>query len=231
MAKYTRLTFVQRALAAIDSDSVTSIGESVEAEQVAEILDTVYDRILREYNWPNLYSEFSLNTTAEDHKMRLPTDCLQLDTCWYNKKEVVYITPKEMRELLNSRDTALTNVDDNGALNDIDPTYYTTFDDDYIVFDSYNGSLEENKSVCHGILTPAQLLLDTDIPVLPERFHSIILDGLIAEVMQTLKGDSFGYNVFSKKYKNGIIKMKRWAQRVNVEKTYANSSNYSRSKP
>lgn len=232
MAKYTRLTLVQRTLAAIDSESVTSIGESVEAEQIAELLDTVYDRIVREYPWPNLYTEFSLNVTSVSNEMIVPTEMLQLDTLWYNKKEVSYVTPKQMREILNSRNTSDSNVDSLGAINDLDPTYWTSFDDETIVFDSYDSSLVENLTTCYGILAPPLMLLDTDIPRLPERFHSVILDGLIAEAMQVMKDNSFGYNVYSKKYKNGMIKMKRWAQRINRERSYEGSeSSYARSKP
>lgn len=224
--KYTLLGLVQKALSYIDDTNVSSVDETEESEQLVHIANKIYGEIVT-YPWPHMRSIGSLSTTATAHIMILPTTVMGIEWIRYNGDDVSYITPYEMEKKLKDRDTSLDNVDANGALNDQDPTYWTTNDDENIIFDSYNSSLVSNLSRCSFISTVSELSADADYPDLPERFHTVLLDGIIADAFRTLKRDAYIAAIWEKKYQMGIAKMKRWARRVDgKESTYG--TNYAR---
>lgn len=221
MAQLTVLQIVQRILSALDSDNVSSFSETVESEQVKLLIDTVYDKLLDDYPWYHLLDHGNLEVTATAHKMKIPNTVQQVNWIKYNKEDVEYITPKEMQDILDNRDITLSNVDSNGAINDDDPTYWTSFDDEYITFDSYNSSLVASLSNAEFIRKPATLSEDTDIPDLPDRLHNVLLDGVFEEAFRTMKGDLQYAAVYQRKYLMGLHKAKRWARKINKkESTY-----------
>lgn len=216
----TKLQLVQRVLSAMDSDQVASIDDTVEAGQVALIVDTVYSDILHRFPWPHLQSQGTLEVTSTAHKMRLPADVLQVNRIKYNKKDVAYITPESMMDLLDSRDTTNTNVDSNGAVTDADPTYWTSEDSDYIIFDSYDGTLAASLSKCLFIRLPSAMTNDSDVPDLPDRFEGALLFGILAEAYRTIKDSEQIASRYERKYISHIANLKRWASRVNLQQSF-----------
>lgn len=225
-----KLKLVQKVLSALDMENVNEIGDTVESEQVAEIIDKVYADVLRDYPWPHLYTIGTLEVTDENNVMRLPTDVFQVDWIRYNKKELSYLSPKDMVILLDSRDVTLDNIDANGCYTDRDPVYWTTFDDYNITFDSYNGTLEANKSKCQFIRDPGMVADDETNFDLPSRFVPVLLSGCLAEGFLTLKGDDSLGNFYYRQMRLGIIDMKKWARRVSAStpRTYDDDVSYAR---
>jgi hypothetical protein len=217
MAKLTVIQIVQRVLSAIDSDNVTSISDTVESEQVKDILDTVYDRLLDDFPWDHLKEYGTLEVTAIDNEMKLPANILHLNSIRYNKKDVQYLSPEDMVKKLDGRDVSLSNVDSLGAINDQDPTYWTSYDSETIVFDSYDGTLTSSLSNCSFVKKPAILTSDSDIPNMPDRLHTVLLDGVFEETFRLLKGDIQGAAIYQRKYLVGLGKAKRWANRINLK--------------
>lgn len=214
--KYTLLKLVQKTLTYLDDFNVNSIDETDESEQVVEIVNQVYNDICK-YPWPHLKRTDSLESTAYLHILKLPTEVMQIDWIRYNKKDVQFKEYLEFQKLLDSRDTTLSNVDSNGCYNDKDPVYWTSIDDENIIFDSYNGALVPADSKAAVVIAVDELLADTDEPNLPERFHSTLLYGVIAEASKVMKGvDEPNY---IRKFEKGIAAMKRWAKRVNIPET------------
>ncbi len=226
--KLTKLRIVQMVLSAIDSDEVTSIGETVEAEQVGMLVDSIYDGINGEYPWAHLREEGTLEVTPTAHIMKLPNDIMTINDIWYNGSKVEYIVPTDMSELLNSRDTSSASIDSNGAKMDEDARYWTSVDDTYITFDSYNGSLVSAHTLTDVFRMPAQMVNDTDYPDLPERFHNLLFEGATADAFYTLKGDTVGFNIFRNRYKKSKEKMDRWAKRVNRKNSTGKNVDYGR---
>jgi len=217
MAKLTVIQIVQRVLSAIDSDNVTSISDTVESEQVKDILDTVYDRLLDDFPWDHLKEYGTLEVTAIDNEMKLPANVLHLNSIRYDKKDVQYISPEDMTKKLDSRDTSLSNIDSLGAINNEDPTYWTSYDSETIVFDSYDGTLISSLSNCSLVRKPTILTSDSDIPDMPDRLHTVLLDGVFEEAFRLLKGDLQGASIYNRKYIVGLGKVKRWASRINLK--------------
>lgn len=229
MPKLTRLEIVQKVLSAIDSDNVTATDETVESEQVLELLDTVYNNILGTYTWPHLYTLDTLETTATAHEMRIPTDVQGIEWVRYNKNDIIYITPYEMVEMLDSRDTTQSDIDSNGAKNDQDPTYWTSDDDSIIKFDSYDGNLSSSLSQIYVIREPSAMTADTDYPDLPSRFHTVLVHGVIEEAFRTLVGDNQTAQIYQRKFRQGVAQMKRWARIINLDNTtYDSGIDYGR---
>ena len=220
MAVDTALTYVQLGLSYIDADNVSEIGESLESTQVFDMLKLVYDELLDQFNWPHLRESMTLQVTSDAHIMRLPTDAVGFDWIRYNKKDVTYIEPKEMQELLDSRDTTAASVDSNGAITDSDPRWWTTVDDDNIIFDSYNVSLQASLSQIYGVRKPADLTTDTSRPDIPERMETALRHLLIAEVLRILKADETRADTYDRMAERDIQRLKRWAKRFNRNKSW-----------
>jgi len=102
--------------------------------------------------------------------------------------DVIYKTPEEFLAIVDVRHSDAANVlvvsDAIGVsmniLTDVPPTYYTSFDDEYVVFDSYDSTvdvtLQSSKSQCHGKITPVFTIADSFIPDLPSQMFSYLLN-------------------------------------------------------
>ena len=226
--RLTKLRIVQMVLSAIDSDDVTSISDTVESEQVGIIVDTIYDDINGEYPWAHLRELGNLEVTPTPNKMKIPEHVMTVNNIYYNKKLVEYILPEDMLAIIGGRDTTLDNVDITGAVTDTDPTYWSSMDDTYIVFDSYNVSLVSSLSNTDVYRMPNQMISDSEYPDLPERFHNVLFQGAVADAFYNLKGDTTGFNIYRNRYKKSKEKMDRWAKRVNRKVSTGVNVNYGR---
>lgn len=122
----------------------------------------------------------------------------------------------------------MDNVDSYGAYNDSNPNYWTSVDEEYILFDSYNQNLVSNKARFFGTRTPSTMTLDTDEPDLPQQFRSVLLYGSLAEAFYTLKSDDSLGDRYARHFKEGLTAMKKWARTVNKEKDTAYNVDYGR---
>ena len=162
MAKMTLLEIVQDILNDADSDQVNSINDTVESLQVAQIVKTSYFEMIANRNWPHLRRtvRLVLDTTRPTH-LRLPEGTKELLLFNYNKRKeddltrdryqsVQYQEPEVFLDRSNRRNSTESNVgtaEDFGGVNfhyrnDIPASYYTSFDDDYVVLDAYDGDIE-----------------------------------------------------------------------------------------
>jgi len=71
------------------------------------------------------------------------------------------------------------------------PTYYTSFDENYIVFDSYDSdvdtSLQNSKVQCYGKRYPTFTMSDAFTPDLPVQMFSYLLNEAKSTCFLTLK--------------------------------------------
>lgn len=201
MAKKTLLEIVQDILNDLDSDEANSINDSVEAQQVALTVRTVYEELMSNRNWPHTKKLLQLAASGNTNKpvyMKIPDDVNEIEEVRYdirkevaNKKEfktIVYKTPSEFLDFIYRRDSNSTNIltilDDSGVplliRNDVGPTYWTSFDDEWVVFDSYDASLEStlqsNKSQTSAFVTPPWTHSDGFIPDLPSEAFSLLFN-------------------------------------------------------
>jgi len=201
MPRYTLLEMVQDILSDLDSDEVNSINDSVEALQVAQILKSTYFNIIDGRDWPHLYEFFQLEasgTTDRPTHMHLPDDVIDLSWVKYDCKEsgetrdrikpMVYKSPEEFTNILEQRDSTDTTVDEVAdptginlnIHNDRAPQYYTSFDNEYVVFDAYDAlvenTLQTSKTQGYGKVYPTWTTSDTFVADLPTQAFSYLLN-------------------------------------------------------
>lgn len=201
MPKMTLLAIVQDILNDIDGDEVNSINDTIEAQQIAQVVKTTYFNIIENGRaWPHLEQLFQLEagTVAKPVYMKLPDDVQEVVWVKYNKKQagdtydrlatVTYKTPEEFMAVLDARVNDVTEItqitDDSGVVlnirNDAAPTYYTSFDNEYLVFDSFDTAIDTtnlvaSKSQCFGRRVPTFTIDDDFVADLPGNMFSYLL--------------------------------------------------------
>jgi len=201
MAKKTLLEIVQSILSDLDSDVVNSISDTVEAGQVVEILEqTYYDLIVNEVI-PEHYTLFQLTAlgdTAKPNYLKMPTDMKQLLTFKYDVrqdgdtqpqwKDIKYLHPTHFLNKFITRnldDTFTIEVEDFSGVsllidNDKDPEFWTSFDDEYIVCDSYNAdvdaSLQATKTMAYGSKEPVFTRDDDFVPDIDSNVFQLYIN-------------------------------------------------------
>jgi len=170
--KKSLIEIVQDILSDLGGDEVNSLNDTVESAQVANIVRSVYEAMMVNRDWPHQRRVVSLIPSGD---VLLPTHTtlpetvkktisIRYDTSVVGatKKQYVelkYLDPEAFLRMVYSRDSGSavvkTVVDPSGSelfiYTDRPPTYYTSFDDNNIVFDSYDlptdDTLQANKFI------------------------------------------------------------------------------------
>lgn len=194
MAKLSLLDMTQDILNDMDSDEVNSINDSVESLQVAQIINTTYFEIMADGKFPHLGGLLQLTAsgnTAKPTHMTMGDDVQYIEWIKYNTRTstdtkdiytaMTYEEPQAFIERVNSRDNSLSTVttvaDASGInlniINDTAPKYYTSFDEEGIVFDSHDSALDStlqaSKIQVYGYREPVFTLADDFVADLPSK--------------------------------------------------------------
>lgn len=199
--RYTLLELVQRILESMESDEVSTIGETPESTSVANIVKECYFDIVGELNMDEQEGLFKLDASGDNLKpvlMLVPSNVSRVQYLKYNTDELLapsytdvrYVTNREFlfyQEGINTDDTDVHQMDItlNGSSfkfsyhDDRWPTYYTIFDETYVVFDSYmvteESTLTQARSLGYGSIVPGFVLSDTWVPDLDPRQFQLLL--------------------------------------------------------
>lgn len=202
MSKLTLMDIVSDILSDMNSDEASSITDTVESLQVAKIVESTYRDLMARKNWPHLKKliQFSASgTTDRPTHMAVPELIKEVVKVSYNKKkvtdtrqkweEVKWMEPDDFLRYTNGFNTDNSNTDEitdtTGVKflikNDKAPAYYTSFDDDNIVFDSYDSdvdsTLQASKTQVLAYMFPEFTLSDSFIPDMPvEMFPAFLAE-------------------------------------------------------
>lgn len=196
----------------MDSDIVNSIDDTFESQQVAQIVKSTFYSMMSNRNWPHLKRLVSLNssgTTSRPTHMSVDSEVKEMVSIAYNVvkdgetkrryKEIRWKEPDDFLRYTNTRDSDQSNVDiilDTTGVellikNDKAPEYYTSFDDENIVFDSYDiavdSTLQSSKVQAQAYVSPSWTHTDTFIPDLPEEAFSALLEEAKSRCMMRLR--------------------------------------------
>lgn len=212
--RYTLIEMTQRVLEALGSDEVSNIDDTEESRTVANIIKECYFDIIGKLDLPEKEDIFSLTGSGDSEKpclMTLPDGVLDLNSVYYNNGslsdptwyEVEFIAYPKFVEMNNNLDTDEDNVGTMSVSNelgqsytfkyrnDVLPSYYTSFDDRQILFDSYDASVNTTlvgaKTMCHGALEAEFSLTNTYIPELDPRQFQLLLQASKAQAFVELK--------------------------------------------
>lgn len=234
MAKKSLLDIVQNILNAMDADPVNSISDTVESLQVAEIVRETFEDLMSQRDWAFLrtYSQLTgLGDTSNPTTMQMPEGINLIYWIKYNKSDVAYLDPKEFKDLVDGRNVDNDNVDTAGFITDQMPQYWTSFDDKYIVFDSYDSAVENTltsvKSYVYGVKVPTFTMSDTFIPDIPEKFFPTLLAEAKSTCFINLKQQANARE--ERKAQRGRVMLRNEAWRNNQGKSkYNDLVNYGR---
>lgn len=243
MAKMTLLELVQDILSAMDSDEVNSVGDTVESLQVAQNVKNTYYELFGEEVRPSfqgLVKLDGLSDVTQPHIMQLPDNVKQVDWIKYNNADVTFLQPKDFIEFVVARigQTAITDYTDSNGMSlpiqtNMTPSYWTTFDNNRVYFDSFDSSsessLQQSKSLCFGQYEQEFLLDDDFIPPL----DASQFPGLLAEATSScfVNHKQVSNSKEEQKSKRQRIKGMNDRWRLNQRKPYNRTPNYGRQRP
>ena len=186
--KRTLLDMVQSILNDMDSEPVNSIFDTEEAQQCASVIRDTYFNIIAARENPEhdeLLKLTALSDSARPSMFLYPENVKEIRVFEYDGKEVYWKDPTEfLASLPTSGDDVFnyTHPVNNIPLtcrNSKNPRYYTSFDNQYIVCDSYNNvedtTLQESKTRCWGTKYPTFTMSDSFIVDLNETMFPYLL--------------------------------------------------------
>jgi len=201
MAKSTLIEIVQDILSDMTDDVVNSIDDTEASIQVAQIVKSTYQAMMSNRNWPHtkqlLHLYASTDSDLPTH-MSIEEDIKEMISIFYDKRkqgetrllyqEVKWKDPDDFLRMINGRnsdsDNTVVVTDPSGVVlllqNNKSPSYYTSFDDDTLVFDSWDNDVEDtlqtHKTQARAYVTPTFSMVDTYIPDLPEEAFAALIE-------------------------------------------------------
>ena len=201
--KKTLLEMVSSILSDMDSEAVNSISDTVEAQQVASVIEDVYYNIIAARNIPEhqqLLKLTSLSSSVRPTHFQYPTNTRDIVDLSYNidvqggvnYQEIHFVEPLDFLKQMpyNNPDSTLVVPDATASTSlvifkDRMPTYYTSFDDLHIVMNAYDSSVESilqaSKTRAYGTVYPTFTIADSFTPDLDDT----MLPYLLAEAKST----------------------------------------------
>jgi len=194
----TLLSMTQSILSDMDSEGVNSISDTVEAMQVASVIEDTYYNIISARDIPEhrqLVKLVSLSDNTKPTHFTYPSNTRKLVELRYNVSAtsvadysvIAYVEPMVFLNRMQDGSTGTLMVPDASAntnlyiRTDVSPTYYTSFDDDHIVMNSYDASIEatlkNDKTRAFGYILPSFSQTDSFKPDLDD----VMLPYLLAE--------------------------------------------------
>lgn len=201
--KRTNLDIVQTVLSSMDGDEVNSVSDTTESRQVLALVQTVYFDIAALGELPRDDAPFQLEPSVDATKpvtMYLPDDVSDIRWIKYDcqtaeeptvvYREVYPLPLWDFISMVTNLDPGETDVDTYTHVigddtftfyckNDNPPKYYTTTDDNALLFDSYDNlvdnTLQKSKTLCFGQKTFAWQPTDTFVVPLDEKQHQRLL--------------------------------------------------------
>lgn len=207
----TLFEMVEDILSDLDSDVVTSYEDTTESLQVAQILKTTYFNMIDGRDWPHLYQPFRLteSSASTPTHMTFSNSVMDVKYIKYNIRtatdtkdryvEITFVEPQVFMDMVDARDSSATNVTQVtdasnikiNVYNDRAPTYYTSFDEETVVFDAHDADVETYlttaKNQCYGKIYPTVTLSDGMYFDLPAQAFSWLLAEAKATCALTLK--------------------------------------------
>lgn len=210
--KQNLLAIVKDVLTIMDSEDVNSIDDTVEAQQVADVVRIVYNNIVAARVIPEHQELIQLTSLSSS---TYPTHFLYGDsvkeftnvsydnsetageTDW---REVTFCEPMEFLTRTDNQKSNYVLVPDKSAGtnlsigNNAHPTFYTSFDDEHIVMNSYKSTvdtvLRTSKSRAWGTKYPAWSNTDTFVPDLDDTLFPYLFMETVTMCASVFKGEN-----------------------------------------
>jgi hypothetical protein len=202
--KYTLLELTQAILSSMDSDEINSITDTVESMQVVEVIKTVYDDIVTRSDLNVNKTLFNLVASTDPTKpvlMTKPDNIDRIEWIKYNRKlndsvdplwdQMEYMPVERFMDHIHQYNPSNSNIEtfdyiNDGFIftflyrNDWSPQYYTSFDDQTLIFDAYDATvsstLESSKTLAFGPKKSTFTKTDDFVPELQPQQFALLLN-------------------------------------------------------
>lgn len=235
--KYTLLQMTQMILGAMDSDEISSIADTTESARVAKIVEETYFYLVSELDLPPLETMFQLDEWADTTHpivMTRPATTPRIQSIQYNVqltgatnsdwKDIPYVTPDDFfstADMLNADNTNITsNTFDELTLgdsieikywNDRGPSYYTTLEDNFIIFDAIDTAVDTKMSAAKtrafGYLETTVTQVDSTSFTMNEYQFSMFLNACKVQAFDEIKQTQ--NNTAISRFRKGKIRSQR----------------------
>lgn len=243
MSKLTLLEMTQDILEAMDSDEVNSISDTVESTQVAKAIITTYYELYAGLDTPSREGLIKLDSLADPDRpnyMKIPDSVRSIKWVRYNGNLINYVEPElfiewsfqRMNDTGNTRE--IFDVDNSVPLwifTDNDPTYWTTFDNKYIVFNGFDNTVDSTlaqaKTACWGQYDP---VFEFNDDVYAPFLQGDDYPGLLAEAKSYcfINYKQVSNSKEEQKSKRQRVRHQNDSWRANQRKPYNGTPNYAR---
>lgn len=210
--KYTLLEIVSDILSDMDGDFVSSINDTDEALQVAQIVKTAYQAIMSNRNWTTAARVLNITPYADNTlptHTRIEDNVKEIISVYYDKagfndnrlnyQPIRYLDPDDFLRHINQRNSLDVNsivvLDPSGVKLIIStnkaPEYYTSFDETTMVFDSFDASVDStiqaSKTQIRAYIIPTFEMQDDFVPDLPDEGFSLLIEESKSKAMFKIK--------------------------------------------
>lgn len=222
-----------------DGEYIYTINENMLSTHITEIIKTSYFNLIDSREWPHLLKSFQLTATSASTPthMTLPSTKTNLHYVKYNRKPtgvgpnlftlIKFLPPQRFMNLVDARDDTLATVDiitdpsgiPINIINNTSPTYYTSFDEQSIIFDSYDVAVDTYltaaKTQCYGMVYPTYTESDDFYFDLPPEMFNLILNDAKSTAYLTLRGQPNIKAELAAKAINDKLETESWKIRKN----------------
>lgn len=197
MKKMTLLEMTQNIASAIESDEISSITDTTESLQIAEVIKETYYEQFNNIFVPELRGLIQLDDVSDltmPNYLKIPSSVNKVEWIKYKDfrnnthfTDVDYIEPEDFlfRQLQydNGSGNVVLTTDPSGITYYIKsngrPQHFTMFDDQYIAFDGYDldeeTTLQSSNTIAFGWKSPDFLMEDDFVPVLDGNLFPLLL--------------------------------------------------------
>jgi hypothetical protein len=171
----TILGLLNDILVFLNFETVNDINESEVSEQVYSTMKDIFYHLISQDDWEHTRETFSLigaNDTNKPVLMQVPEEITNLEELFYKNTsgdyiEIEFVKSSDFVKRLNG--VSGSNYAEYSGMvkklntplkimNNVDPTFCTSFDDVNIIFNSFNNTVEttlqETKCLAHGVAYP-----------------------------------------------------------------------------
>jgi hypothetical protein len=206
----TLLEIVQDILSSIQGDSVTDISDTQQSTDVANIVRQNFYEIAATLKLPEHYTLFELTETSSSTPVQMtkPASIITIDWIKYDTEDDIgytepkFIPFKEFLEMMEPLSTDYGEVDSfNFSMNsetfplkyfnDRNPSYYTTPDQETLIFDGVDTSIEsflrKTKTECFGLKENSWTHTNAGVPPLDQKYSNLLFQQSKAQCFAELK--------------------------------------------
>lgn len=206
--KQTLLEMVQSILSDMDSEDVNSISDTIEARQIASVIEDTYYNIIVARDIPEhdkLLAFVPLSDTSRPTHFLYPerlkavkrVDYNVSDTSTKDYREIQWVPPEVFLDRMDENDLRVETIGEGVDIfigTSDAPRYYTSFDDQHVIFNSFNSSIEQSmqssKTRVFGSTYPVFTISDSFIPDMDLNLLPMLLAEAKSTCFSLFKGGS-----------------------------------------